>query len=74
MPSSDSRKPYECPDCDSSFKTNSHLHRHRRTHTGDKNYKCQYAGCDFRSARRDNLNSQYVGSASSVSLLTMVSA
>ncbi|KAJ7059097.1 hypothetical protein C8F01DRAFT_273109 [Mycena amicta] len=54
MSSSDSRR-YECPDCDASFKTNIHLHRHRRTHTGEKNYKCPYPGCDARSARKDNL-------------------
>ncbi|KAF7299641.1 hypothetical protein HMN09_00969500 [Mycena chlorophos] len=50
---SSSEKRHQCPDCDASFGTNSHLHRHRRIHSGLRDYPCPH--CDFRSARADNL-------------------
>ncbi|KAF7298842.1 hypothetical protein MIND_00831900 [Mycena indigotica] len=52
-PSSQPKK-HHCLNCDASFSTNSHLRRHERTHTGQRNHKCPY--CEATSARQDNLN------------------
>ena len=29
---------------------------HKRTHTGEKPFRCTYPGCDYSSAKKSNLN------------------
>ncbi|KAJ6562667.1 hypothetical protein B0H19DRAFT_1069263 [Mycena capillaripes] len=48
-------KRHPCRDCDKSFSTSSHLARHTRIHTGQKDFQCDYPGCEKRSSRLDNL-------------------
>ncbi|KAJ6584107.1 hypothetical protein DFH09DRAFT_266701 [Mycena vulgaris] len=55
----DPKKRYVCPDCDKAFSTSSHLGRHSRVHTGEKNYKCSFPGCETRCSRPDNLQAHY---------------
>ncbi|KAJ7784281.1 hypothetical protein B0H16DRAFT_292729 [Mycena metata] len=50
------KRRYVCPDCDKAFSTSSHLGRHSRVHTGEKNYKCDFPGCETRCSRLDNLH------------------
>ncbi|KAJ6585276.1 hypothetical protein B0H19DRAFT_1250139 [Mycena capillaripes] len=49
------QKRYVCQDCDKAFSTSSHLGRHSRVHTGVKDYKCDWPGCETRCSRQDNL-------------------
>ncbi|KAJ7677050.1 hypothetical protein DFH06DRAFT_976445, partial [Mycena polygramma] len=55
-----SQKPYECDDCDKSFRTSGHLARHRRVHVGDRHHACPFPGCKTRCSRKDNLTQQCV--------------
>ncbi|KAJ7486142.1 hypothetical protein B0H11DRAFT_1913868 [Mycena galericulata] len=57
--SASTKKRYICPDCDKAFSTSSHLGRHSRVHTGEKNYKCSFPGCETRCSRQDNLQAHY---------------
>ncbi|KAJ7735746.1 hypothetical protein B0H16DRAFT_1327026 [Mycena metata] len=57
------KKSYVCKDCGKGFSTSSHLARHSRVHTGEKNHKCPYPGCEYACSRADNLQSQCVFSA-----------
>ncbi|KAJ7689167.1 hypothetical protein B0H17DRAFT_1135208 [Mycena rosella] len=57
--SADPKRRYVCPDCDKAFTTSSHLGRHSRVHTGEKNYKCTFPGCETRCSRADNLQAHY---------------
>ncbi|KAJ7029280.1 hypothetical protein C8F04DRAFT_963154 [Mycena alexandri] len=52
------KKRYVCPDCEKAFSTSSHLGRHSRVHTGEKNYRCNFPGCETRCSRLDNLHAQ----------------
>ncbi|KAJ7867948.1 hypothetical protein B0H13DRAFT_1061764 [Mycena leptocephala] len=53
--STDAKKRYACKECDKAFSTSSHLGRHCRVHTGVKDYKCDFPGCETRCSRPDNL-------------------
>jgi zinc-finger protein CreA/MIG len=53
------RKRHICPTCDRSFTTSGHLARHSRVHTGEKNHKCPFPGCETRCSRQDNLQQHY---------------
>ena len=46
-------KPYLCKFCNKLFGRSDHLRTHIRTHTGEKPYPCEVAGCDRRFARSD---------------------
>jgi hypothetical protein len=58
--SADAKRRYVCPDCDKAFSTSSHLGRHSKVHTGEKNYECTFPGCGVRCSRQDNLQAQCV--------------
>ncbi|KAJ3874065.1 hypothetical protein F5051DRAFT_380060 [Lentinula edodes] len=53
------RKRHICPTCERCFTTSGHLARHSRVHTGEKNHKCPFPGCDTRCSRQDNLQQHY---------------
>ncbi|KAJ7264046.1 hypothetical protein B0H12DRAFT_1102699 [Mycena haematopus] len=53
--STDTKRRHVCPHCGQACSTRSHLARHSRIHTGLKEYKCDYPGCEKRSSRLDNL-------------------
>lgn len=54
------KKKHVCPTCDRAFTTSGHLARHARVHTGERNHKCPFPGCETRCSRQDNLQQQYV--------------
>ncbi|KAL6950112.1 hypothetical protein ACO0QE_000786 [Hanseniaspora vineae] len=41
------------------FTTSGHLARHKRIHSGEKNFACTFPGCEQRFSRRDNRNQHY---------------
>ena len=41
------------------FTTSGHLARHKRIHSGEKNFACTFPGCPQRFSRRDNRNQHY---------------
>ncbi|KAI0796412.1 hypothetical protein BC629DRAFT_1273353, partial [Irpex lacteus] len=49
------KKKYSCNVCDRGFTTSGHLARHARVHTGERNHKCPFPGCETRCSRQDNL-------------------
>lgn len=51
-----------CQTCSKAFTTSGHLARHIRVHTGERNHKCPFPGCETRCSRQDNLQQQYVSS------------
>lgn len=55
-----SKKKHICPTCERAFTTSGHLARHTRVHTGERNHKCPFPGCETRCSRQDNLQQQYV--------------
>ncbi|KAK0202895.1 hypothetical protein DFS33DRAFT_1343514 [Desarmillaria ectypa] len=57
--SSGSKKRHVCPTCDRAFTTSGHLARHNRVHTGERNHKCPFPGCETRCSRQDNLQQHY---------------
>jgi hypothetical protein len=59
-PSQTQKKKHICPTCDRAFTTSGHLARHSRVHTGERNHKCPFPGCETRCSRQDNLQQQYV--------------
>ncbi|TCD70293.1 transcriptional repressor [Steccherinum ochraceum] len=53
------KKKHVCPTCDRPFTTSGHLARHARVHTGERNHKCPFPGCETRCSRQDNLQQHY---------------
>ena len=49
-----------CATCERGFTTSGHLARHTRIHTGERNHKCPFPGCETRCSRQDNLQQQSV--------------
>ena len=58
QPQPAARRRYSCPQCDRAFTTSGHLARHTRVHTGERNHKCPFPGCETRCSRQDNLQQQ----------------
>ncbi|EGO28073.1 hypothetical protein SERLADRAFT_340857, partial [Serpula lacrymans var. lacrymans S7.9] len=54
------KKRHICTTCDRAFTTSGHLARHIRVHTGERNHKCPFPGCETRCSRQDNLQQQSV--------------
>ncbi|KAF8488003.1 hypothetical protein JB92DRAFT_2758010 [Gautieria morchelliformis] len=54
----DPKKRHACPTCARAFTTSGHLARHIRVHTGERNHKCPFPGCETRCSRQDNLQQQ----------------
>ncbi|KAJ7574973.1 hypothetical protein C8J56DRAFT_901732 [Mycena floridula] len=52
------KKKHICPTCERAFTTSGHLARHSRVHTGERNHKCPFPGCETRCSRQDNLQQQ----------------
>ncbi|KAH9049083.1 hypothetical protein EDB84DRAFT_1175471 [Lactarius hengduanensis] len=59
FPSSSNKKKHVCHVCSKAFTTSGHLSRHARIHTGERNHKCPFPGCDTRCSRQDNLQQHY---------------
>ncbi|KAG9317897.1 hypothetical protein JVU11DRAFT_2126 [Chiua virens] len=53
------KKKHVCTTCDRGFTTSGHLARHLRVHTGERNHKCPFPGCETRCSRQDNLQQHY---------------
>ncbi|KAI0355538.1 hypothetical protein OH77DRAFT_1381214, partial [Trametes cingulata] len=54
------KKKHVCQICTRAFTTSGHLSRHTRIHTGERNHKCPFPGCETRCSRQDNLQQQSV--------------
>ncbi|KDQ63905.1 hypothetical protein JAAARDRAFT_27573 [Jaapia argillacea MUCL 33604] len=52
------KKKHVCNTCGRAFSTSGHLARHARVHTGERNHKCPFPGCQTRCSRQDNLQQQ----------------
>ncbi|KAI6043728.1 hypothetical protein EDC04DRAFT_640526 [Pisolithus marmoratus] len=53
------KKKHVCTTCDRGFTTSGHLARHIRVHTGERNHRCPFPGCETRCSRQDNLQQHY---------------
>jgi hypothetical protein len=54
------KKKHVCSTCQRSFTTSAHLARHSRVHTGERNRRRPFPGCETRCSRQDNLQQQSV--------------
>ena len=54
------KKKHVCPTCDRGFTTARHRARYVRVHTGERNHKCPFPGCETRCSRQDNVHQQCV--------------
>ncbi|KAJ6598590.1 hypothetical protein B0H10DRAFT_1682050, partial [Mycena sp. CBHHK59/15] len=52
------QKQHLCGLCTRAFRAAGHLARHKRTHTGERNHKCPFPGCETICSRQDNLQAQ----------------
>lgn len=52
-------KKFKCKLCSRGFNTAGNLSRHKKVHTGEKKYKCQYPGCESKFARSDSCMQHY---------------
>ncbi|KZT10120.1 uncharacterized protein LAESUDRAFT_756314 [Laetiporus sulphureus 93-53] len=55
---SPTKRKHICQTCERGFTTSGHLARHTRIHTGERNHKCPFPGCETRCSRQDNLQQQ----------------
>lgn len=53
------KKRFTCYACSRAFSCNAHLVRHFRVHTGERNHKCPFPGCEAQCSRLDNLQQHY---------------
>lgn len=56
---SGAEKRFKCKICSRGFNTAGNLSRHKKVHTGEKKYACQYPGCESRFARSDSCMQHY---------------
>ncbi|KAG9250861.1 uncharacterized protein F5Z01DRAFT_333160 [Emericellopsis atlantica] len=49
-------KKHVCQFCPKAFSQKAHLKQHEYTHTGEKQWKCPYEGCDYANAQKANFN------------------
>lgn len=52
-------KRFKCKVCSRGFNTAGNLSRHKKVHTGEKKYLCQYPGCESKFARSDSCMQHY---------------
>ncbi|KAJ6615775.1 hypothetical protein B0H10DRAFT_1800932 [Mycena sp. CBHHK59/15] len=52
------KRHHVCSVCSRGFSTTGHLARHARVHTGERNHKCPFPGCETKCSRQDNLQQQ----------------
>jgi uncharacterized Zn-finger protein len=48
-------KPHQCPHCPYRTTGTGHLHRHIRTHNGERPHVCDWPGCDYASGQLAHL-------------------
>ena len=49
-------KKHVCQFCPKAFSQKAHLKQHEYTHTGEKQWKCPFEGCDYANAQKANFN------------------
>ena len=54
-PESPSKKPHKCSKCPKYFARKTHRRTHERTHTGERPYRCEVTGCDWKFGHPSDL-------------------